>query len=621
LASEWTLERMLEAHPWPADAVGRRLEYLWRFDLSCSVASLWSLIIDTSRLNRALGLSELSFREHDGAVHGKSRTGGVRHEWIELPWDWVAHRYVVAERIYSRGLSRRVRVIYRFEPHDGGVSFYVYFGWLTHGWLSRLVLQLGVWAIRGRLEALLEELAAHQGEQQPAAFVASSDTMAEVGRRRIDAARRELVERGHDDALIDHLFALVTRGDSADVSRMQPRKLAHLWQRAERDMLRLFLHATRAGVLEMSWDVICPHCRGVRAELKNLGQIPASGDCQICEIEFGTGGANAIEIAFHIHPSVREVPKQLFCSAQAHGKRHVVLQQQLEPGETRRVETALAGGRYRTRLQGSFAVGFLDLSDDATEQVGHWRQSDEPRDVSLSCNPTLELTNDADESRIFVVEDVNWADEALRPAHLFSFQEFRDLFSEEYLAADVQLSVGEQTILFTDIVGSTGLYIDRGDPEAFVEVRKHFAEVYHIIDAHDGAVVKTIGDAAMAAFSDTLRALTAAREMHRTFHEGRTDSPVRLRVSVNTGVCIAVNLNSQIDYFGNTVNVAAKLQALAGAGEVSMSEHTYRAPGVADFLAASGDTLDAVDFELKALGGCMRAYRWRCDDAETRGGD
>jgi class 3 adenylate cyclase len=194
---------------------------------------------------------------------------------------------------------------------------------------------------------------------------------------------------------------------------------------------------------------------------------------------------------------------------------------------------------------------------------------------------------------------------------LFSFQEFRDLFSREYIGADVQLAVGEQTILFTDIVGSTRMYLDRGDPEAFVEVRKHFEELFRIVDEHEGAVVKTIGDATMASFTDASRAVRAAQAMHEAFHPGREDTTVRLRASMNTGTCIAVNLNSNIDYFGNTVNVAAKLQCCAEGGDIALSDDTLRSPGVAECLEELGAELERVDLDLSSVGRPLVAHVWR----------
>ena len=184
------------------------------------------------------------------------------------------------------------------------------------------------------------------------------------------------------------------------------------------------------------------------------------------------------------------------------------------------------------------------------------------------------------------------------------------MFSEDYIAADVRLGVGEQTLLFTDVVGSTAFYASRGDPAAFVEIKKHFDELFAIVVANRGAVVKTIGDAVMASFTSPLDAVRAARQIHDAFHPGRTDTPIRLRISLNTGPCIAVRLNANADFFGGTVNVAAKLQALAEGHQIAMSEATYRSPSVADYLAEQGAELEILSYTSKALPAPVSVRRW-----------
>src|SRR5262249_62115725 len=118
---------------------------------------------------------------------------------------------------------------------------------------------------------------------------------------------------------------------------------------------------------------------------------------------------------------------------------------------------------------------------------------------------------------------------------------------------------------------------------------------------HRGAVVKTIGDAAMGAFRDPVDAVRAAAAIQKTFHPERADLPTRLRISLNTGPCIAVKLNTDIDYFGHTVNVAAKLQALAESWQIAMSEAVYGAPGVAAWIAEQGASLEDVSYASKAI--------------------
>ncbi len=597
------------------------MEFFWQLELDADAATLWSRLIDTSRLNRALGLASMEFHEEDGVLHGVGSPAGFEHRWVEVPWSWVSGRYVMAERAYERGFSRHARVRYELTPRDGGLSFSAYFGFIPRNWFFRWVLELGMLSLRSRFEAVLRSLAADTAALSPPA--ASEPWLPpEVERRVIDMAEA-LRQREVDREGLARLLTLIREGDDMEVHRLQVRRLAHAWRLDERKVLHLFLHATRVGLLELSWDVICPHCRGTREELATLGDVPKRASCAPCEAEFGTDGANAIEITFRIHRSVRSVHKQLFCSAQTAERRHIKVQMVLEPGEARTVEAPLEPGRYRLRRLGDPGFAYLDVgaaaegADEAPATV-RFAASSLPGDARSGGVPRLAFHNDGERRAVFIVEDVSWADEALRPEHLFCYQGFRDLFAEEYIGADVHLAVGEQVILFTDIVGSTKLYLEQGDPQAFSAVRKHFTEVFEVVDAHEGAVVKTIGDATMAVFNDTAQAVEVARVLHERFERSGDDhgpGAIRLRISINTGVCIAVNLNSNIDYFGNTVNLAAKLQRIAGPGEVVLSPSAWAAPGVAALAAERGLAFEPVDFFYEALGETLVARRWSLSKA------
>ena len=90
----------------------------------------------------------------------------------------------------------------------------------------------------------------------------------------------------------------------------------------------------------------------------------------------------------------------------------------------------------------------------------------------------------------------------------------------------------------------------------------------------------------------------------------RDDCAIVLRASVNTGPCIAVNLNSGIDYFGGTVNIAAKLQACADAGQIAISPATLSAPGVQEMLRERGVSVERRRFEHRALAAPLDVRVW-----------
>ncbi len=376
----------------------------------------------------------------------------------------------------------------------------------------------------------------------------------------------------------------------------------------EQQMLRVALHATRAGLLDLSWDTVCPHCRGVRDENGELASLKADGRCEACQVDFKTDTQEAVEVTFKVHPSIREVPERLYCSAEPATKDHIRVQYTLAPGARTKVTPPLPHGRY-TVWAGHRGGWYLDVGDDGPAEVA-WEDHPEHHVVVAGPAPAIALHNDGGEPETFTIERATWSDHALRPGMLLSFQEFRDLFSEEYIGADVKLAVGEQTLLFTDVVGSTAFYALRGDPAAFVEIKRHFDEVFAIVRDHRGAVVKTIGDAVMATFVNPLDAVKASHAIHERFHPRREDTPIRLRISLNTGPCIAVRLNSNADFFGGTVNIAAKLQSLAEGYQIALSEVTYKAPGVAEYLAAHSDNIVQMAYESKALKERVQARQW-----------
>lgn len=601
-----TIADLLRAHPWPAAwAAVRKLEWLWVIDVDLAPDRLFALVSDVSRLNRALGNPEMKFTEKDGQRHAEARYGGVFHAWHELPWEWVAGRWFSFARIYSKGSMRALYSVHQLERlGPERTRLYVYYGIVPRWWVLAPA-QLVTFGLIGRAyRRCIPRLAA------PAVVHALPPVLVEPGALSSDAERRVVAIEAALRAqrlpagAVDKLVAMVRAGDDLDVCRVQVRQLAREWDLDEGELLRACLHATRAGLLELVWDVVCPHCRGVRSSQTHLDAIVTEGSCEVCDVTFGT--ADAVEVSFRVHPSLRAVTPRLYCSAEPATKTHIRVQRALAPGGDDTLAVELAPGRYRLRTRGrGEPSGFLDVREGGSPEPVAWRAGQPVGERTATPTAALALVNDAGAPDTFIVEQASPAELALRPGTLFSLQEFRDLFSEEFLGADVQLSVGEQTLLFTDMVGSTAMYARQGDPAAFVTVKKHFQTVFGLIAEHKGAVVKTIGDAAMGAFTDPLDAVRAAEAIQRAFTDR---AGVRLRVSINTGPCIAVRLNANLDYFGNAVNLAAKLQAVVDAGQIVVSDATYRAPGVADHLAARAAESIAVD--VKGLKTSAPAWRW-----------
>jgi class 3 adenylate cyclase len=171
---------------------------------------------------------------------------------------------------------------------------------------------------------------------------------------------------------------------------------------------------------------------------------------------------------------------------------------------------------------------------------------------------------------------------------LLTTQTFRDLFRTEVIDAAEGIAIRDITFLFTDLKGSTALYDQIGDPKAYFLVRQHFDTLGQAIADKSGAVVKTIGDAVMATFENPANAVDAALTMIERIEafNQNISQPLILKIGIHKGHSIAVTLNDRLDYFGQTVNIASRIQSLADANEIYVSSAVYDAPGVAETLRA-----------------------------------
>jgi class 3 adenylate cyclase len=199
----------------------------------------------------------------------------------------------------------------------------------------------------------------------------------------------------------------------------------------------------------------------------------------------------------------------------------------------------------------------------------------------------------------------------LTAKRMLSNQTFRDLFRTDTLDVDQRLKITSLTFLFTDLRGSTALYERVGDLVAFDLVRAHFRVLHEIVAAESGAVVKTIGDAVMATFPTPDRAVAAAlrmREAMRGLNAERGRDELILKIGIHEGPCIAVTLNERQDYFGQTVNIASRVQGLATSQEIYATGPVVEDARASGVLSARGLAPMSQQAALKGIAGEVSVY-------------
>jgi class 3 adenylate cyclase len=577
-----------------------RFHYRWIWELEASPEQLWPLVADTNRFNRDARvprLEQVGAAGESGARRLRLARLGVGIEWDEEPFEWVRpFRFGVVRR-YHGGPVAEMEVRVELTPREGGGTS------LAYDVRAEPRNVLGLVAIpieigRRSRARFATTFARYDRLARAAVPAATGDAgraqLSPGGRERLRVAIDALRKEGIEPALVDRLADTVRRGDELTVARLRPYVLADAWDVSRRSVLELCLHATRAGLLDLRWDLMCPRCRGPQESRERLGGFDREIHCDSCNIDFGVDLEHSVELSFAPNPSVRAVERIDFCVGGPQVTPHVVLQQSLAPGERRVLALALEPGRYRLRTRTrrghrAVVVAAADGGDaDLRLDDGDWPREE----LRLSIAPTLAVENAAASTQQLALERAAWSDDVATAADVTALQVFRDLFATEALRPEEPISVGSLAVLFTDLRDSTRFYRTVGDAPAFGSVLRHLDVLRAGVVAEDGAVVKTMGDAIMAVFRRPAAAIRAALAGQRALAGEH-----RLKVGIHVGPCIAVEQNGLLDYFGSTVNAAARLVALSNGEDVVVSAAVRDDPEVRT-LNLVAEPLDA---ELKGF--------------------
>jgi class 3 adenylate cyclase len=135
--------------------------------------------------------------------------------------------------------------------------------------------------------------------------------------------------------------------------------------------------------------------------------------------------------------------------------------------------------------------------------------------------------------------------------------------------------------------------------------------LHDVVGEASGAVVKTIGDAVMATFTTPDHALAAALRMRdgmRSLNEQRGHEDLLLKIGIHEGPCLAVNLNDRQDYFGQTVNIASRVQNLADSHAIFATEPVVDNPQSAALLSGAGLVPAPRDVQLRGITERVKIY-------------
>jgi len=584
-------------------------------ELASKPEDVWPLLVATDRLNRLMGMEPVRYlpvqeNQKDAARFlAETKMGGFAVTYEEFPFEWEHPKRFGVYRKFVRGPLAWLRMRWTLEPRAEGSLITCTFEADTKSALLRPIAWIGGRrAVSGVME-LAREIDAHVHDRKPSPFlepVAPSDLAA------LAAATSRLKEQIKPD-LATRLAKYIESSPDADAIRIRPFELADEWKEPRREVLAAMLHAVPAGLVELRWAIVCPSCRTSAQEVTELSEIGKEGHCPMCDIAFELDLDRAVEATFRPHEQVRKVPAQLFCIGGPARTPHVLAQQIVASGEETTFEAPNEVGRYRLFSRGGGRASIeVALGESERATVRASEASMEPADLQVRPGAAIVVRNDTGRERHVKLERLAYASAAATAAELATLGEFRSLFSGDLLKRETPLKVARAAILFSDLTGSTALYTEVGDAAAFRLVDDHFDVLREGVAAHGGTVVKSMGDAVMAAFTDEDACVRAAIDCLVRFEGFRKKAKhgdrTHLKLGLFSGACYVVTANGALDYFGSTVNVASRLQHLAASGEIVLEkaaaerlgkdERVVAAPAEAVRVKGIGHALEVVHLKL-----------------------
>ncbi len=596
--------------------MAKEYHYLWTWDLSSSPEALWPLVSDTNRFNRDTGLPPMQLIGiNNGVKLVKFKVPLVNIEWEEEPFEWTyPHRFGVLRR-YRNGPLAEMRVDCRLERLQPSGTHLTYEVWVKpKNILGNIGIPLAIGFISakrfGDAFKQYDRIASNGGL---AVSISTGRHLSQTGHNKLKALSERLQQQGTDTDSLTRLREFLEHADDLSIQRMRPYALADGWGLPRRTVLETFLRATRAGMLDLYWDLLCPECRGVAEDHQHLGDLSGTAHCNTCRIEFDANFDHNVEVIFRPNPSVRSVDASVeFCVGSPQRQPHIAFSLIVPPREELPLSTMLNEGRYILRTSNLPGSQLLLAKSGGAEKIDFRASSFGWSTNLLEIDPApyIRLINETDQAQTFEMERTAWSDQAATAADVTILQVFRDLFSSEVLRPGEEISVGSTTLMFTDLRNSTKLYREIGDAPAFGRVREHFEILEKAIAAEGGSIVKTMGDSIMAAFRNPASAVKSIWEVQKQL-SARGEPPLSIKAGIHYGPCIVVNLNDRLDYFGSTVNIAARLSHFSAGGEVILSEPIRNDPEVLAFLekAAAPNSMSRFQSEIRGFEQSMDLWK------------
>lgn len=584
----------------------------------------WRRLGDSDFLNRLANAGALRYEvvatpggapRVEGTLPGPF---GVSIPFVEVRSGWVRRRWFRQDRSFARGLVAESRFLLTLEPDGDGV---------------RPVMSLEIEPRIGIFGALLGGMV--DGYRQ--AWRRILDALPAPGTSAEPAWTRPIAEptaaaldrwgRAAPGAVVAAVRHLLLHARDRELRRLRAFAVADRYGLDRMETLVAMLRAVPAGVLELYWSVRCPRCSGEVAASSTLSDLPDHAACPSCRIAFDADLSSSVEVVFAPHPTIAPRVTESFCTYFPSGAPELYATIPLSPGQSAAETVEVpAGAVFRAGPGGDLPDVAVEVLPGGGREVVLDLGAADPVPARQPVAPgavQLRVTNRTEVDQRVILALAEGSTQIVPASLVATLPEFRRELGPEVVSNRVRVGSRRVCLVFTDLSGSTALYEEIGDAAAFAFVRDHFDALTEVVVAHRGVVVKTIGDAVMASFDAPADGVRASLEMRARLDAFTASRPglrarPRLNVGVHAGTALAVHTDALgLDWFGRTVNLAARAQGAAKDGALVLTEAVCEDAAVAEVLAPVEPLADWIEVDLKGIG-ITRLRRLRRPDDERR---
>jgi len=287
-----------------------RFESEWRF--AAPPERVWPLLADTNRVNHVMGLPPVRYTDVPDPRGGIRRQGslsmhGLPMKWEEQPFEWIEGREFGVRRRYLGGPMATFAMRVVLTPDGAGTRVHLRLEFEARSAALRPLVRIAARGVLKGFERAYRRFRDYFEGKVTEPYALPTPPLSEVQLARVRTIAGGLSKLGLSTDALDSLVNHLLTAPDDELGKMRPFELAKRWGTDRRELLKVFLHATKAGLLELKWDLLCPGCRGAKESHDTLAGLAGKAHCPACNIDTTADFGQSVELSFKPNPAVRLV--------------------------------------------------------------------------------------------------------------------------------------------------------------------------------------------------------------------------------------------------------------------------------------------------------------------------